>query len=220
VIDFFPSRGDYKGSWDRSVNFFLKNKYDIYFTRYSQQVNYLKAAQIPGKHFWLPFSVDINRYRKWDYVEKKYDVITSSNDRLDIYPNRQRIRAIIKNKELKVMSGKVYHGEYIQAINQSKIALISTNSFGSANMKFTEFSACGTMIMSDYSEDAEDMGFIDGKNIVIYENDDDMIDKIFYYLEHDKIREEIALNGYELTIKNHSNEARVIQMNSILIEAL
>jgi hypothetical protein len=218
IIDFFPAKGEYKGSWDRSVNLFKKNNYDMYFTRYAGQIDYLHDAGISGDKYWLPFSVDTKLYYKRN-IEKEYDIFTSSNDRKDIYPNRSIIKAKLKS-EFKIMNGKVYHEQYINCINKSKIAIISTNSFHSANMKFTEFTSCGTFVLSDRPEDFDELGFVDGKHMVLYEGHDDLIDKARYFLKNDKEREEIARNGMGFVRKNHSNKMRAIQMNEMMEKLL
>lgn len=48
----------------------------------------------------------------------------------------------------------------------------------------------------------------DGKEIVIFNSTDDLIDKIQYYLTHDNEREKIARAGYERTMKEHTYEKR------------
>jgi hypothetical protein len=214
VVDFFPAKGDYKGSWGRSLEFFKKNKYDAYFTRVINQLTYLYDSEVSGSKYWLPFSVDTDIYYKKD-IEKEYDIFTSSNDRKDIYPNRRMIKDRLKSK-FKIMNGKVYHEQYVDCINKSKIAVISTNAFGSVNMKFTEFTSCGAFVLSDRPTDFNEMGFIDGRHMVLYNGVNDLIDKAEYFLKNDKEREEIADNGMKLVRKNHSNEIRVKQISRIL----
>jgi len=47
-----------------------------------------------------------------------------------------------------------------------------------------------------------------GKEIVIYKDINDMIDKIKYYLEHNEEREVIVRAGYERTLQEHTYEKR------------
>jgi spore maturation protein CgeB len=47
-----------------------------------------------------------------------------------------------------------------------------------------------------------------GEEIVVYENDRDLVDKIKYYLVHEEDREAIAKAGYERTLRDHSTERR------------
>jgi len=47
-----------------------------------------------------------------------------------------------------------------------------------------------------------------GREIAIYKNINDMIDKIKYYLEHNEERKAIAWAGYERTLQEHTYEKR------------
>ena len=42
------------------------------------------------------------------------------------------------------------------------------------------------------------------KDIVVYDNIDNLIDKIDYYLHNEKIRENIASNGFYKVVNNRS----------------
>jgi len=70
-----------------------------------------------------------------------------------------------------------------------------------------EVPACGTMEMTQDADDMKDYYKL-GEEIVVYENNDDLTNKIKYYLTHDEEREEIARRGYERTIRDHSTEKR------------
>ncbi len=71
-----------------------------------------------------------------------------------------------------------------------------------------EIPACGGFMLTAHADDLENY-FKPGEEIVFYENDDDYIDKIRYYLEHDAERERIAKAGYERTVKEHSYMKRL-----------
>jgi len=70
-----------------------------------------------------------------------------------------------------------------------------------------EVPACGTM---EITEDADDLRnyYKLGEEIVVYNNEKDLADKIKYYLTHPEEREEIAKRGYKRTIREHSIEKR------------
>jgi len=53
--------------------------------------------------------------------------------------------------------------------------------------------------------------FVNGKEIVTFDENDpkDLQDKILYYLEHEKEREEIAHNGYVRTMKENMWKHRI-----------
>jgi len=71
-----------------------------------------------------------------------------------------------------------------------------------------EIPACGGFLLTAHADDLENY-FKPGEEIVFYENDNDYIDKIKYYLEHDTEREKIAKAGYNRTIREHSYAKRL-----------
>jgi glycosyltransferase involved in cell wall biosynthesis len=216
VIDLFPSHpGGYKGVMSAYKQFIEQNKYDLFLYRQRCQVDYLKDLAPLTRSQWLPFSVDIDIYRKLK-LPKIYDVLTSSNSRKDVYPNREKVNKLVGKMKLKAVIKRIVHQKYIKAINQTKICIISTNVFNSPNMKFTEFTSCGSFVLSDKPADMEKLGFKDGEHLVIYKDLNDLKKKILYYLKHKKERELIAKNGMEFTRKNHSNILRVQQFIKII----
>jgi spore maturation protein CgeB len=191
--------------------FIERNKYDLFLYRQRCQADYLKEIGSVVPSYWLPFSVDINVYKKIG-LPKIYDVLTSSTIRRDVYPNRSRVNKLVIKMGLKAVIKRVVHQKYIKVINQTKICIISTNVFNSPNMKFTEFTSCGSFVLSDEPADMQELGFENGKHLVIYKSMNDLRNKIKYYLKHEKEREAIAKNGMEFTRKNHNNDIRVKEM--------
>jgi len=212
VIDLFPSHpGGYRGVMPVYKTFVAQNKYDLFLYRQRCQEEYLNDLAPGTKSKWLPFSVDTNIYKK-SKLPKLYDVLTSSSVRNDVYPNRKKVNRLVAKKKLTAVTKRIVHEKYINAINQSKICIISTNIFDSPNMKFTEFTSCGTFVLADKPADMEQLGFQDGKHLVLYSGMDDLKDKINYYLSHDTERESIAKQGIEFTRKNHNHTVRVQEM--------
>lgn len=216
VIDLFPPYEGYKGGMHtRYKQFIERNKYDMFFYRQRCQSEYLKeiGSEAPSK--WLPFSVDTNMYKKFN-LPKIYDVLTSATTRSDVYPNRIKINKLVNKMALKSIQKRVVHHHYIKTINQSKICIISTNIFNSPNMKFTEFTSCGSFVLSDEPADMKQLGFKDGDHLILYKDLNDLKDKIKYFLKNEKEREEIAKNGMNFTRKNHNNKLRVQQFLKII----
>lgn len=66
-----------------------------------------------------------------------------------------------------------------------------------------EVSGCGAFQLSYYVEGLTNCYDID-KEIVVYTDVDDLIDKIKFYLKHDALRENVAEAAYQRTIKEHT----------------
>lgn len=70
-----------------------------------------------------------------------------------------------------------------------------------------EAPACGTFSLTQDADDLRDYLEL-GKEIVVYENNKDLVDKIKYYLAQEEEREAIAKAGYVRAQRDHSQERR------------
>lgn len=78
-----------------------------------------------------------------------------------------------------------------------------------------EIPACGGFLMTGYADGLETYYEL-GKEVVVYENTTDLIEKTKYYLNHDEERERISRAGYERTIKDHGYEKRFHEIFRII----
>jgi len=63
----------------------------------------------------------------------------------------------------------------------------------------------GGFLLSNYQADFLDY-FIPDEDFVYYESEEDLCEKVEYYLSHEAKRKEIAHNGHEKVKQNHSFE--------------
>ncbi|WP_375546930.1 glycosyltransferase [Paenibacillus sp.] len=85
----------------------------------------------------------------------------------------------------------------------------------SPNPRTFEISACGTLQLSDYRSDLTKF-YTPGKEIETYRSPAELIDKIEYYLTHEKERRDIALGALERTLGEHTYGHRLNQMLSVI----
>ena len=69
--------------------------------------------------------------------------------------------------------------------------------------------------MSNYQSGFADC-FNEGEEFIAFESKDDMLVKIDYLLTHEDERKEIAENGYKRIVKDHTYDARIKEMLSLL----
>jgi spore maturation protein CgeB len=60
-----------------------------------------------------------------------------------------------------------------------------------------EIPACGTALFSEWSEDLSNL-FQDGVNAVLFKSEQELVDRVKYYLSHPTELQELAYRGYEL----------------------
>jgi spore maturation protein CgeB len=180
---------------------------------------YLGYACEPDMHRKLPFNINDYRYFSCDICfigtyrkEREYLLSKLKNYNLKIFGPGWFLRC--KNKQLrrKIMNRSVKGHELAKAYNYSKIAINIFKKidvlFGTkANMRVYEALGCGSFLLTDYANEIEDL-FQIGKEIIIY-NNDDLLEKIDYYLSNKKEREEIAIKGQEKVYKNYTYWHRI-----------
>lgn len=79
------------------------------------------------------------------------------------------------------------------------------------SLRIFDVLGCGGFLISNYQSELGDY-FVPGEDMEIYTSLHELEDKIEYYLAHDAERQEIARNGYEKVLNNHTYQIRVLQM--------
>lgn len=103
-----------------------------------------------------------------------------------------------------------YYTQMPYVFKCSKINLnISLRSIHSGiPLRVFDIMGCGGFVLTNYQEDLFRF-FEPDVDFVYYEDYEDLLRKVDYYLAHDKEREEIANNGYEKIKQNHTYEHRI-----------
>ena len=82
-------------------------------------------------------------------------------------------------------------------------------------LRCMEIMSCGGFLLTNF-QSAFFKHFVAGEDFVYFESNDDMLQKIDYYLTHEKERASIAESGYQKVIKNHSYETIFQQIFNII----
>ena len=83
------------------------------------------------------------------------------------------------------------------------------------SLRIWDVLGCGGFLLTNYQAEIPEY-FAIGKDLEVYENMEDLMQKADYYLHHEAERLEIALNGYEKTARYHTYEMRLAEMIRIL----
>jgi len=116
---------------------------------------------------------------------------------------------------------RYFHGnEHAERLCMGKI-VFQCSQFKEVTRRIFEGMSCGRMVLTDrlpQETGLSDM-FVDGQDIVYYDDAQDAIDKMRYFASHDDEREEIARNGYEKLLAEHTVANRVDVFESCVVEA-
>ncbi len=120
--------------------------------------------------------------------------------------------------------GRAYGGKFIWGAEYAKAAKLSKIflAFDAAPQIRKSMSArmytavgCGAFYMCQHVEGIEDLLTPD-KEIVTFRNEDEMIDKIRFYLKNDSLRKQIADAGKMRVLKEHTYKIRTEQMIRVI----
>lgn len=110
-----------------------------------------------------------------------------------------------------------YYTEMPLVFKKSRINLnISLRSIRSGiPLRAFDIMGCGGFLLSNYQEDFLE-NFTPGEDFVCYESEQDLLQKIDYYLAHEDERQAITKNGHDKVAAAHTYRDRVRQMLSCL----
>lgn len=102
---------------------------------------------------------------------------------------------------------------YLSKIN---LNITSKPIMSGLSLRVWDIMGSGGFLISNYQEEIEDY-FVIGEDLEVFSSEEELVDKVGYYLEHDDIREKIAKSGYEKVRKYHSYDERIKQMIGYLL---
>ena len=165
-------------------NYNSKLNYDIVFVgRLDGDLNNYRLKIL---NFLIFNGIDVNIWT-W-HMSKKY---------LNKYP-------LVKNN----IMGSAYGEKMVNIYSAAKIVLNIHNPSvpSGGNMRLFEIPATKTFQIADKCP--KDW-FINGDEIILFKDNQDLLDKVSYYLHDDKERLRIAHNGYKRLLKEHTYDHRM-----------
>lgn len=162
----------------------------------------------PRQHVeWLPLACDPVVHKPQD-MPRTYDVgfvgnIGSKSDK------RRRLLKALESRFTLNDYRRHYPREALTSIySQSKIVFNCAIS-NDVNMRVFEAMACGALLVTDRIGNGLLDLFEEGRQIVTYQTEDELLDRVSYYLDHAEEREKIARAGQALVLANHTYRQRV-----------
>ncbi len=107
--------------------------------------------------------------------------------------------------------------DYVPLYQRSRIGINIHNrgKYTVGSYRLFDLPGNGVMQISDGGEWLKDF-FEEGEEIVGYDNVDELVDKVSYYLDHDEERNRIALGGYRRVMRQHRFRERMRQAGELI----
>jgi len=161
--------------------------------------------------------------------QDKYDISFIGTYNNNLYSKREKYLTAIKDLGLNIWGtsgwsktplAKYFHGrslgnQRLDIYSQSKIVVdINWDLMPAEFLSIRTFEAmgCGAMFMTDYAGKERKKIYVEGREIVLFKDENELREKVIYYLKHDKEREDIARAAYTKTAAKHTYIERVKQL--------
>ena len=156
----------------------------------------------------LMFSTTVLSYKIAQLERKKVIAEISKRFPLDVYTDDETDFILAKNKGL-----ADYWTESPKIFNRSRINLnLTLRSIRSGiPLRVWDILASGGFCITNYQPELP-LYFEENKDIVVFRNREELLDKISYFLKHDDERKRIARSGCEKVRKYHGYESRIDEM--------
>ena len=114
--------------------------------------------------------------------------------------------------------GQAWGMDMYRVLAESRIAVNRHGDFAggyAANMRMFEATGVGALLMTESATNLPDL-FEPGREVVAYDDADDLIAKIRHFLEHEDERRRIAAAGQRRTLSQHTYRERMTQLAQML----
>jgi len=207
--------GTYKAMLD-------SHEYDLHFSLSYQVMNWFAKNDRSKCIRYLPFGVDEKVFYP-KKLTKMWDVYVGWSNHDTLYPFRKPLQDELKNQAtngLRVLIKRVFQQGFVETMNMSNIVLNTSNIFNTMNMKTFEVMACASLLLTEYTQELEDLGYEDMIHYVSYSNITECMEKIYMLLNNPEMMQDIADEGYRLTVSQNTNAHRVSKMMEMIHETL
>jgi hypothetical protein len=168
--------------------------------------------------FWLPLACDEDIHGEIK-SERIYDVGFVGKPGFNPQHERAVILDMLSNNFKMNDFTKFYPKEEITKIySQSKI-VVNIPYNNDVNMRLFEALAGGSLLITKRIPNGQNELFKDGETLVEYTSEEDLQEKVKYYLEHEDERLKIASAGQKLALSQHTYKNRVDQLMATIMQS-
>jgi len=146
---------------------------------------------------------------------KDVDIMSSGSTNVRFYKGRKELNVFLKSmKELNVITKVMEFDKYVHYLGKSILFINYGNHFRTncVSLKYLEAMASGTLFITTKPVNLEEYGFVNGEHLIIYNDFNDLKDKIDYYLTYSLERQKIVNAAMEHVHSNFTNDIVIKNM--------
>lgn len=203
------------------TNLQLARKYKADIILMAHSLHLAKRFTSPVRFFPFGMSKDIFNCNK-ELKDRMIDIASVGSNDPGFYGKRRlainTIKRHFSSKYRLSFDSKAYLLNLANIYGNSKIVFNhSANTIKSINMRLFEGMGCGALVFSDYVPGMEKL-FVENTHYVSFKDQNELIDKIEYYLKHTEEAQVIATAAHEHLLNNHTYEHRAKEILELIEE--
>lgn len=196
------------GTWREQVAPF----FDAVFVAQKDYLDGFRRVVGHDQVYWLPLAAASDVHRQLD-LDRIYDVGFVGNMSIAHRdtPRARRLKTLADRFRTNDFYRPYLPEEVGRIYSQSRI-VFNTSIAGDVNMRVFEGAASGALMLTDSDANGLDDLYEVGREVVVFKDDADLLDKITYYLTHEEERVAIAKAGHLRTQSQHTYVHRIQTM--------
>lgn len=165
------------------------------------------------------------KYKFESYILSRYVAYRERVKILNDLSDKYKVVFYTRDKKLDELSRNINiknevnyeNGELSRIYKNSKICVnISLHCIETGlSQRIFDVMASGGFLLTNYQEELEDF-FEIGKDLEVFHNEEELLYKVGYYIEHDRERERIIQSGRKKVEKNHTYKRRLSEIMRIV----
>ena len=204
------------------IHFSLRpHLFEEYLKKGTKRVEYLECCFDPTIFYPLNFTqngkYDVSFVGTWSKTRERWMKYISPCFRVYVWGGSWwRAKSLRKEPNIHLMYRSAVLEDYSRVVSESKICLnfLTLENRDQTNLRNFEISACKGFQLCNRTQQLTTI-FKENEEICLYETEQELIDKIRYYLKHENERIEIAKKGFEaVTNQEHTFLSRCKQVIS------
>jgi hypothetical protein len=207
-----------------TVKEIMQNHIDLVICHHLNEMHYPEFRHLPSKMVPIAHCAEKTIFKDYG-LPKSIDVLLVGAIHWRRYPLRTRLAKLILQMKVDPrffsyklgiwnhpggMHNNAYTNkqaiQFAKELNSAKICLTCSGRHRSRYGKYAEIPACRSLLMSDLPGENEDFFRQFTAVIDMEDSDQEIKDKILYYLQHDEERQRMTDLGYTLTQENYTQE--------------
>lgn len=185
----------------------LARFFDHVFLYHRNYLSYFDEHPQDHVH-WHPYACDLELFYPRS-VERDIDV--GFVGKLMVDTDRRQILSKVQQR-WRVNELRYFTQEEIPGIYSRSKIILNLPLADDLNFRFFEAMSCGAMLLTQRVKNGQEILFEEDKHFVAFDTEEELFEKLEFYLSHEQEREAIAKAGLEEIQRHHTLEQRLVEL--------